>query len=144
MFHRWGNWNTDRFNGMFKFTKLEWRHPDSHPSPLVPKPVLWPQWCNEKQILNGESLLLGFNGQKSKTTFWADLHRYNLTCTDVYLIVIVILSVMSLVMGEQGCILQFSWCLYICYFFPNTSFQRGGSTLHDFILPLESNLGLII
>ena len=43
---------------------------------------------------------LGFNGENKMLqnvcfaiTSWSDLHRYNLTCTDVYLIVIVILSV---------------------------------------------------
>lgn len=74
---------------MFKFTKLEWRHPDSHLTLCSKAHAHY----NEMQILNAESLLLGFNGQNSKTTSWADLHRYDLTCADVYLIVIVILSV---------------------------------------------------
>ena len=58
-------------------------------------------WIMEKaREFQKNIYFLGFNGENKMLqnvcfaiTSWSDLHRYNLTCTDVYLIVIVILSV---------------------------------------------------
>ena len=53
-------------------------------------------WIMEKaREFQKNVYFLGFNGENKMlqnvcfaTTSWSDLHRYNLTCTDVYLIVI--------------------------------------------------------
>lgn len=127
---------------MSKLKQLVWREPDSHPDPQAPEPISDHIVIMKCRFKKGGFLLVGFDGQNLKTHslgrsshIWPGMYR---CVADV--------SVCAME-GGIGLSLHFavfSWCLCICYYFPNTNFLRQDSIVQDFILPLASNPGLVI